>query len=214
MLLRKFTAIIVPMAIALGLGAGTVHADPAMPLVHYATKLVGDTVQTTLTGGSFHAAADQRTVDIRDTYGNTVVTLPLSVRQNGTEYPLPHRISADARELDLTAVKDVAAARPAHALPIASLTENQRAMDAFATQFGIATAIGGFLGTALGALVGLTGIVTGPGVVASVLAGAALGGIIGTIAVGGPTLVIAGIDLINTLAAQPGTTKWNQQSQQ
>lgn len=210
MLLRKFIATVVPVAIALGLGAGTVHADPAMPVVHYATKLVGNTVQTTLTGGSFRPAADQRTVDIRDTDGNTVVTLPLSIRQNGTEYPLPHRISADSRELDLTAVKDVAAARPARALPVASVTENQHALEAFSTQFGIATAIGGFIGTTLGALIGLTGIVSGPGVVASVLAGAALGGIIGTIAVGGPALVIAGLDLVNTLGAAPGTTKWNQ----
>ncbi len=210
MLLRKFIATVVPVAIALGLGAGIVHADPAMPVVHYTTELVGNTVRTTLTGGSFRPAADRRTVDIRDTDGNTVLTLPLSVRQNGTEYPLPHRISADSHELDLTAVKDVTAARPARALPVASVTENQRALEAFSTQFGIATAIGGFIGTALGALIGLTGIVSGPGVVASVLAGAALGGIVGTIAVGGPALVVAGLDLVNTLGAAPGTTKWNQ----
>ncbi|WP_067673479.1 hypothetical protein [Nocardia miyunensis] len=210
MLLRKFTATVVPVAIALGLGAGTAHADPAMPVVHYVTKLVGNTVQTTLTGGSFRLAADQRTVDIRDADGNTVVTLPLSIRQNGTEYPLPHRISADSHELDLTAVKNAAAARPARAIPVASVTENQRALESFSSQFGIATAIGGFLGTALGALIGLTGIVSGPGVVASVLAGASLGAIIGTIVVGGPALVLAGIDLVDTLGAAPGTTKWNQ----
>ena len=31
-------------------------------------------------------------------------------------------------------------------------------------------------------------------------------GIIGTIVAGGPTLVVAGIDLINTLNAAPGTS--------
>ncbi|RZL69675.1 MAG: ammonium transporter, partial [Rhodococcus sp. (in: high G+C Gram-positive bacteria)] len=31
---------------------------------------------------------------------------------------------------------------------------------------------------------------------------------IGTIAVGGPGLVVAGIDLLNTLNAAPGTSVW------
>ncbi|QIS17572.1 ammonium transporter [Nocardia terpenica] len=208
MFARKLTAASVPLVVGIALGAGTVHADPAAPQARYQARLVGNTIETTLEGGSFRVAGDDRTVDITDATGTTLVTLPLSFRQDGLEYPLPHRITDSARVLDLTVVKDTAAAYPAPATPVASPLENQRAMDAFASQFGIATAIGGFLGTALGALVGLTGIVAGPGVIASVIAGAAVGGIIGTLVVGGPALIIAGVDLINTLTAPPGTTRW------
>jgi hypothetical protein len=206
--LCKLTAAAVPIAVAVGLGAGTVHADPGTPQVHYETTLAGSTVETTLDGGYFRLAADDRTVDVADAAGDTLVTLPLSFRQDGLEYPLPHRVSADARVLDLTAVKDADAARPAPAAPVASTMENQRALEAFGTQFGIATAIGGFIGTAIGAAAGLIGIVGGPTVLASVITGATVGGIIGTLIVGGPTLVIAGIDLLSTLLAAPDTTKW------
>ncbi|MCP2295748.1 hypothetical protein SAMN04244553_4766 [Nocardia amikacinitolerans] len=209
MILRKITAAVVPLVAAVAVGAGTVHAQPAaapVPNIGYEAKLVGDKIITTLTDGSFELTGNS--VDINDSAGNAVLTLPLSVRQDGLEFPLPHEIRDGGRVLELTAVKNVAQARPAQAIPVASPAENQKAMDAFISQFGIATAVGGFIGTALGALIGLTGIVAGPGVIASVIAGAAVGGIIGTIVVGGPTLLVAGIDLISTLAGQPGTTKW------
>ncbi|QIS08675.1 ammonium transporter [Nocardia arthritidis] len=211
MILRKITAVAVPLVAAVAVGAGVSHAEPATtPEIGYQAQLVGDTVVTTLTNGHFQMSGNN--VDIKDEAGNTVVTLPLSFRQDGLEFPLPHAVRDDGRVLELTAVKDYTQARPATAAPIASNAENQRAMNAFSSQFGIATAIGGFIGTAIGALVGLTGIVAGPGVIASVIAGAAVGGIIGTVIVGGPTLLIAGIDLIGTLAAPPGTTKWSEPS--
>jgi hypothetical protein len=206
------TAAAVPVALVVGAGAVAAHADPVAPPVHYAVKLVGDVVETTLDGGYFQLAPDDRTVVIKGTAGTTLLTLPLSVRADGLEYPLPHRLSADARVLDLTAVKNAAAARPAAAEPVASATENQAALGAFATQFGVATAVGSFLGTALGAVagavVGLLGIIAGPTVIATVMMGAAVGAIIGTIVVGGPALVIAGIDLITTMVQPPGTSKW------
>ncbi|GAA5099276.1 ammonium transporter [Nocardia iowensis] len=209
MILRKITAAVVPLVAAVAVGAGTSQAQPtAGPTadIGYEAKLVGDKIITTLTGGSFDVAGSA--VDIKDEAGNTVVTMPLAFRQDGLEYPLPHAVRDAGRVLELTVVKDVAQARPAPATPIASPYENQRAQEAFLSQFGIATAVGGFIGTVIGALVGLTGIVGGPTVIASVLAGAAVGGIIGTIVAGGPTLIIAGIDLISTLTAPPGTTKW------
>ncbi|MFI6870341.1 ammonium transporter [Nocardia sp. NPDC050406] len=208
-MLRKITAVAAPVvtALAIGTGAmGTAQADPALPDVGYQASLIGNTVVTTLTNGSFQLAGN--TVNINDSAGNTLVTLPLSFQQDGLEYALPHNVSGDGSTLELTAVKDESTARPAGIKPVASPQENLLAQQTFASQFGIATAIGGFLGTVLGALVGLTGIVGGPTVVASVIAGAAIGGIIGTLVVGGPTLIIAGIDLINTLMAAPGTTKY------
>lgn len=101
--------------------------------------------------------------------------------------------------------------------PVASPAEDQAAMQAFATQFGIATAVGGFAGTGIGAVIGCAagGILTAPtlvfvpaGCIAGAVPGAAVGGIVGTIAVGGPTLVVTGVELIQALAAAPGTTKW------
>lgn len=207
MILRKITAAAVPLVAAVAVGAGTVHAQPAVaPEIGYEAKLVGDKIITTLTGGSFEVVGN--VVDLKDEAGNTVVTMPLAFRQDGLEFPLPHAVRDAGRVLELTVVKDVAQARPVPATEIASPFENQRAQDAFLSQFGIATAVGGFIGTVIGALVGLTGILGGPTVIASVLAGAAVGGIIGTIVAGGPTLIVAGIDLLSTLAAPPGTTKW------
>ncbi|MFI6171193.1 ammonium transporter [Nocardia sp. NPDC051052] len=209
MILRTITAAAVPLVAAIAVGAGTAHAQPAVvptPGIGYEAKLVGDTIVTTLTGGSFEVAGN--VVDVKDEAGNTVVSMPLAFRQDGLEFPLPHAVRDAGRVLELTVVKDVAQARPVTATPIASPFENQRAQDSFLSQFGIATAIGGFIGTIIGALVGLTGILGGPTVIASVLAGAAVGGIIGTIVAGGPTLIVAGIDLISTLTAPPGSTKW------
>jgi hypothetical protein len=206
MMIRKIVAAVVPLLATTTVGAAVVHAEPAAtPEIGYRAELVGNRVVTTLTNGTFEVAGE--TVEILDNSGATVVALPLAVREGATEYPLPHAVRDEGRVLELTAVKDAAAARPA-AQPVASPQENYAAQANFASQFGLATAIGGFIGTALGALVGLTGVVTGPGVVASVIAGAAIGGIIGTIVVGGPTLIIAGVDLFNTLTAAPGTTQW------
>ncbi|MEU4842308.1 hypothetical protein [Nocardia testacea] len=206
MMIRKIVAAVVPLLATTTVGAAVVHAEPATPEIGYRAELIGNRVVTTLTNGTFEI--DGEAVEILDNSGTTVVTLPLAVREGATEYPLPHAVRDEGRVLELTAVKDVAAARPA-AKPVASPQENYAAQNNFASQFGLATAIGGFIGTALGAVVGLAtwagGPVTGiPGIVTA----AAIGGIIGTIVVGGPTLIIAGIDLINTLVAAPGTTQW------
>ncbi|MGY2062788.1 ammonium transporter, partial [Nocardia gipuzkoensis] len=86
--LHKLTAAVAPAVVAVTLGAGTVHADAGAPEVRYEAKLVGNVVETTLDGGYFQVASDQQTVAIKDTTGNTLVTLPLSFRQDGLEYPL------------------------------------------------------------------------------------------------------------------------------
>ncbi|MBF6298573.1 ammonium transporter [Nocardia amamiensis] len=208
MILRKVTAAVVPLVAALTVGAGAAHAEPApapVPNIGYEARLVGNQIVTTLTAGTFDVR--DGAVAIKDEAGNVALTLPLAFRQDGLEYPMPHAVRDAGRVLELTIVKDAAQARPA-ATPVASPQENQQAMDAFLSQFGIATAVGGFIGTIVGALVGLTGIIGGPTVIASVIAGAGVGAIIGTIIAGGPTLIVAGIDLLGTLNAAPGTTKW------
>lgn len=208
MILRKVTAAVVPLVAALTVGAGAAHAEPAtapVPNIGYEARLVGNQIVTTLTAGTFDVR--DGAVAIKDAAGDVALTLPLAFRQDGLEYPMPHAVRDAGRVLELTVVKDAAQARPA-ATPVASPQENQQAMDAFLSQFGIATAVGGFIGTIVGALVGLTGVIGGPTVIASVIAGAGVGAIIGTIIAGGPTLIVAGIDLLSTLNAAPGTTKW------
>lgn len=95
---------------------------------------------------------------------------------------------------------------------IASPQEDNAAMTDFATKFGLATGIGSFVGMAIGAVVGcIFGLpLFGVGCIAGIPIGATLGGIVGTIAAGGPTLVAAGMDLINTLQKPAGKTKWAQ----
>jgi len=103
--------------------------------------------------------------------------------------------------------------------PVASPMEDSAAISAFAGEFGAATAVGGFGGTVAGAGIGCAvgGIVTAPtlvfipaGCLAGAVTGAGIGGVVGTIVVGGPALALAGTDLVGTLTAAPGTTKWVQ----
>ncbi|APB01761.1 ammonium transporter [Nocardia seriolae] len=206
MKLRKITAVAAPVVTAVAIaGAGVAHADSAVPDIGYQTQLLGNTVVTTLTNGRFELAGG--TANIKDASGATVLSLPLSFEQDGLSYRLPTGVSEDGATLSLTAVKDIAAATPVlH--PVASLNENTRAMQAFSSQFGIATAIGSFVGLAIGAAVGAIGFFGGAFGLATVPVAAAVGAIIGTLVVGGPTLLIAGVDLISTLVGAPGTTKW------
>ncbi|MEV0464304.1 ammonium transporter [Nocardia tengchongensis] len=206
MMLRKITAVAAPVVTAVAIaGAGVAHADATVPDIGYQTQLVGDTVVTTLTNGTFELAGGA--VDIKDAAGSTVVELPLAFAQDGLSFPMPAAVSADGATLSLTAVKNVAAATPVlH--PVASLTENQLAMQNFSSQFGIATAIGSFVGLAVGGAIGLIGFLGGAFGFATVPLAATVGAIIGSLVVGGPALVVAGVDLISTLTAAPGTTKW------
>ncbi|WP_327114979.1 hypothetical protein OHB12_00155 [Nocardia sp. NBC_01730] len=148
-------------------------------------------------------------VDILDRDGRVAMTLPLDVRVAGTAIPVRPELKKDATMLELTPTRPEALAigEPLVAQPVASRTENQRARDEFAGQFGLATAVGGFIGTAIGATIGCVATIV-VGCVAGLLTGATLGGILGSIAIGGPTLLTAGVDLLTTLQAADGTTRW------
>ncbi|MFG1768344.1 ammonium transporter [Nocardia salmonicida] len=211
MIIRKIAAAAIPMLAAALVGTGVAGADPVTPDVEYRTEVVGNTVITTLTHGTF--TINGGAVDIRDEAGATLVSLPLSVRDGSFEYPLPHTVREDSRVLELTAVKDVAAAKP-NLTPVASPAENYAAQANFASTFGLATAVGSFVGMAIGAAIGfVVGLPAGVvGALPGLVTGASVGAIIGTIVVGGPALVIAGMDLINTLQAPAGTTQWATQT--
>ncbi|MGM7643914.1 ammonium transporter [Nocardia sp. JW2] len=209
MIIRKIAAVAIPVLAAALVGTGVANAEPVPPSVEYRTELIGNTVVTTLTHGTF--TVTDGAVQVRDEAGATLLSLPLSVRDGALEYPLPHAVSDEGRKLELTAVKDAATARP-NLTPVASPSENYAAQANFASTFGLATAIGSFVGMAIGAVIGLVvgAAAGGVGALPGLITGASVGAIIGTIVAGGPTLIVAGIDLINTLTAPPGTTRWAQ----
>ncbi|MFE7796800.1 hypothetical protein [Nocardia sp. NPDC057440] len=225
--LRRTTAASAMVIGAMTIGLGTAHAEPApaapQPL-SYSVKLVDKVVVATLKGGTFSLTEEPgATVDdpkttianVRDGKGNTVVSFPLNVDVDGKLVPVKADMKNDDTVLEVTPEKpaDLAVsnkpvvAKPVAAKEIASPIENQRAQNEFASNFGIATAVGGFIGTAIGAIAGC--IISIPvGCLPGLLTGAGIGGILGTIAVGGPTLVAAGLELLNTIQAPDGTTKW------
>jgi hypothetical protein len=154
-------------------------------------------------------------VDVKDSDGHTVLTLPLDFRVADTGIPVQSELTKDSTVLELTPQKPegLTISQPLVAKPVASLVENQRARNEFASQFGLATAIGGFIGTALGATIGCV-LTIAAGCIAGFVTGAGIGGILGTVIAGGPVLVAAGIDLLTTLQAADGTTKWADKPQQ
>ncbi|MFF0528337.1 hypothetical protein ACFYT3_08095 [Nocardia amikacinitolerans] len=223
---------------AMTVGMGTAHAEPAPASaepISYSVKLVDKTVVTTLKGGTFELAKSSDDVQendiylVKDSAGNTVVELPLGFKVADIAVPVKPELKNDNKVLELTPDQnaipaDKKATTKVDAVgvalkPVASPMENQRAQNEFASQFGIATAVGGFLGTAVGVVaggvigvaVGLIECLTIVGCIAAIptiAAFAGIGGILGTIAFGAPALAVAGMDLINTLQAAPGTTKW------
>ncbi|WP_037184616.1 hypothetical protein [Rhodococcoides fascians] len=225
MKLSKLVVTAAFVASAIGLASGTAYAQPATDApapseegtagenIGFESNLEDRTIVTTIDAGVFKVADDGKTVDVLDSTDKVVVTLPLSFNLGGLNFPYEQNVDNDGKtlrlvpQLDLT--KASANSRSIGATPVASPEENLKAQQTFSSQLGLATAIGGFTGTAIGFGIGAIGFLAGglPGL-ATVPTFATIGGIIGTIVAGGPTLVVAGIDLINTLNAPPGTTKF------
>ncbi|MEE2060291.1 ammonium transporter [Rhodococcus artemisiae] len=217
MKLRKLAAVATMTIAAMGITAGTSYAAPAAPdEINYESKVDGDSVVTVIDAGAFQVSGDGQSVELQDNAGNTVVSLPLAVQLGDIQLPFEREISEDGKTLTLTPVTDLSQATPVapedkvaqgitpvalKVTDVASPDENLKAQQNFASQLGIATAVGGLTGTIIGAIIG-TFVMPAVGTVA----GAGIGGVIGTIVVGGPTLAIAGIGLIQTLTAPPGTT--------
>ncbi|MGB7235513.1 MAG: ammonium transporter [Rhodococcus sp. (in: high G+C Gram-positive bacteria)] len=218
MKLSKLVVTSVLVAAAMGLASGTAYADPTPDApattenINYESNLEDRTIVTTIDAGVFKVADDGKTVDVLDSADKVVVTLPLSFNLGGLNFPYEQNVTDNGKTLRLVPQVDLTKAsansRSIGATQVASTEENLIAQQTFATQLGIATAIGGFTGTVIGAIAGGLGFLGGPVGLASVPLGATVGGIIGTIVAGGPTLVVAGIDLINTLTAAPGTSKF------
>ncbi|MGW5075945.1 ammonium transporter [Rhodococcus sp. NPDC004095] len=215
MKLRKFAVTSMLAVAALGIGAGTSHANPAPETIDWNSKIDGASVVTTIDAGAFKVSGDGKNIELQDGNGNAVVSLPLAFQLNTLQFPMDQKISEDGKTVTLTPVFDLGKAKPiaasATAQPInggglaikdiASPQENLLAQQTFNSQLAVATASGGLIGTIVGAIVG-TFVMPAVGTVA----GAGIGGVAGTVIVGGPTLIAAGIGLGQTLMAEPGTT--------
>jgi hypothetical protein len=217
MKLRKLAAVATMTIAAMGITAGTSYAAPAaQDEINYESHVDGQSVVTVIDAGAFQVSGDGQSVELQDNAGNTVVSLPLAVQLGDIQLPFAREISEDGKTLTLTPSTDLSQATPVapedkvvpgitpvalKVTDVASPDENLKAQQNFASQLGIATAVGGLTGTIIGAIIG-TFVMPAVGTVA----GAGIGGVIGTIVVGGPTLAIAGIGLIQTLTAPPGTT--------
>lgn len=220
MKLRKLAAVAAMTAAAMGVAAGTAYAAPApapaQDEINFESKVEDQSVVTTLDAGAFKVVDEGDTVEIKDNEGNTVISMPLAVQLNGFEIPLAEEVSEDGREITLTPQLDkttpVAPADRVEGIAlqdVASPEENLLAQQTFGAQLAIATASGGLVGTIIGCIAGgllLTPVGIVPGFLGGCAGGAGVGAIIGTIVAGGPTLVVAGIGLAQTLMAEPGTT--------
>ncbi|MBX5332768.1 hypothetical protein J2W54_000439 [Rhodococcus fascians] len=221
MKLSKLVVTSALVAVATGLASGTAYAQPdtsaTTPDTNYSVELEDRTIVTTIDAGVFKVADDGKTVDVLDAADNTLVTLPLSFNLGGLNFPYEQNVDDNGKtlrlvpQLDLT--KASANSRSIGATTVASPEENMAAQENFQSQLALATAIGGFTGTAVGAVIGgITGGALACATTACILAiptiatFAGAGAVIGTVVAGGPTLVVAGIDLLNTLNAAPGTS--------
>ncbi|MGW4355477.1 hypothetical protein ACWELJ_25660 [Nocardia sp. NPDC004582] len=186
------------------------NAQPAdAPGLAYSAKLVSGAVVTTLKGGTFELTQGPDVVHVKDGDGTVLLSLPLVFHLGQTDIPVKPEVQKDGTVLSLTPEKPagVSLSQPLSVKPVASQLENDRAMNNFSSQFGLATTIGAFVGTAIGATIGCVATLVA-GCLPGFMTGATVGGIIGSIAVGGPTLIANGIDLLTTMQAADGTTKW------
>lgn len=226
MKLKKLAAVATMTIAAMGITAGTSYAAPAaQDEINYESKVEGDSVVTVIDAGEFQVSGDGESVELQDNAGNTVLSLPLAIQLGDLQLPFEREISEDGKTLTLTPVTDLSKATPVapedkvgpaltpvalRLNDVASPDENLKAQQNFTSQLGLASAIGGATGGIIGCIVG---VVTGAptGFLASLplcAAGVPVGAAIGTIVAGGPTLIIAGIGFLQTLAAPPGTTMY------
>ncbi|MBM7459471.1 hypothetical protein [Rhodococcus coprophilus] len=229
MRLKKLAVVATMTAAAMGVAAGTSYAAPAAPSaedkINYEVRPEGESVVTVIDTGSFKISGDGESVELQDNDGRAVISLPLAVQLGDLQLPFEREISEDGKTLTLTPVLDPAKANPVEPedtvamgitpvglklSDVASPDENLKAQQNFVSQLGMATAIGTVAGAIIGCVVGAIpgSIVPGAGTILGCAAGAGVGGTIGAFVAGGPTAVIAGIAVVETLLAAPGTSEW------
>ncbi|MBF6136051.1 hypothetical protein IU501_23955 [Nocardia otitidiscaviarum] len=223
MLMRKFAATSAMVIAALGVTAGTVHADPApAPAqgVEVSYEVKEKALQISAAGGS--VAVEDGLFKIKDANGTVMAGGPLMVQVDDFLFPVAAEISGNTATLTPEIEMDKAVYKPV-ALPFQDQAgfknEYEREKAAYsrmkdnismaATLAGLTTTVlGGIVGCVLGAAVGLAAslpIATmfGAGPVIGCLVGAAATasfvGIVGTILITAPVAVVEIINYFNII---------------
>ncbi|MBC2642752.1 MULTISPECIES: hypothetical protein [unclassified Rhodococcus (in: high G+C Gram-positive bacteria)] len=185
--LRRFTATSILVVAAMGVGAATAYADPAVapqpgaeqgiPNINYQTARDGDAAVATLDAGAFSINAAAGTVDVIDDGGRVVASIPTFFRVDDLQHPFEVAVDASRSVLRLVPDMDPAAATPVPvserltlddvAAPVDKAERDDRALDDFQQQLGITTAItaivaaiiGGAIGCAVGVIPGTAALV-------------------------------------------------------
>lgn len=193
------------------MSTGGAAAAPAPKPVSYKLLNTGKGVKMHVGNGTI--TSEDGWLAINDTAGRKVFTMPLSYSIDKLQFPIDIRHDGKY-DVVLTPSQD-----KTRAVPVSTKTfeaskliaeqdyakkkkkkcdkamtdkdgykskqeRDDAALNRVTSQLGTATAIGGFVGTVIGAIIGIAGVVTIP-------IGAGVGGILGTIAAGGPTLAYA-----------------------
>ncbi|MFE3229684.1 hypothetical protein [Nocardia sp. NPDC059228] len=218
--LAAFTSAAVIGGLATSVSASaTPPAAAPTPAVSYSAQPTGDSVTTTLDGGTFALSPEGTSVLIRDVAGQILDALPSALRWDGRQIGIDQRISADGRSLVST--PDWDALRHQDIRPVAAPLENQLAMNDLINSVSIGTSIGSLIGTAIGAVIGVgVGFAVAGASCLVLTLGCALvvlpvvtlvggvGGLVGLAVGGGPTTAAALFDYFTVLRANPGESKY------
>ncbi|WP_431969621.1 hypothetical protein [Nocardia sp. bgisy134] len=201
--------------VASGIAAPPALAEaPAPPSVQYRIEVVGDRVMTTVDNAHFAVAESRHQIELRDSAGRVLESLPMAYSIDGVVHPLAESISDDARTLTLR--PDVSQVERAPRT-VASPLEEQRALTELSNSLTRGPLLGTVVGTVVGAVVGAaigaaSCLVVGPACLATVpaaaLAFAAAGGVAGTLVGGGVALADGLWKYLTTIQSPPGQSPY------
>ena len=185
----KLRTALVSAGVSLACVAGVVTGAPANAApaknIDYTASVQGKSVVVKTNAGSIRTANNQ--LQFVDNTGHVALALPLTYKFNNVALPI--NASASGRTATMTPEL------PGKVLVDAPATRQERdqqALNTLGANVGTAVSIGGLVGTIIGAVAGcVIGGVFLPavGCIPGVITGAGFGGIAGTIAAGGPTLI-------------------------
>lgn len=210
-------AVISLATIAITCAAGTVRAAPAASgTVQALLSMSSNSVLLDIRDGS--ASVDSRGLSIRNTAGQEVLRMPLHYRVENRQFPIDPTLSGN--RVHLTPSKNVARStlidpvqinplraqiRHLAAGPATRQERDDQALNRFSQQLAAGMTVSSLIGTAIGALLGgfigcALGIVAAVvGCLVGVAPAAAIGGIIGMSLGGGGTVIIAGLQYLQTI---------------
>ncbi len=171
----------VAAAVSITMTGGTAYADPldsaALGSIGYETSVTPEgAVSTVLDAGAFRIDRSDNSVDVVDSFGSVLASLPLAYSVNGQTYSIAPALVGD-RNLLLTP------SPVAFTNDVAGPVNKQAALDKAINEMAIGYADGGAIGTAIGAGLGFAiGCVSiFPNFISGCIIGTAIGAVAGTI---------------------------------